>query len=123
MTTPPPLSDWIDREQEQPNKDDRILIFSPCYPKGDEMRYRIVDAQFFKRTKYATHWCKLVDVQTAIPSPYQQLTRELCHVLNIQIDDKVMPEHLQKALSKAREILLAVEQLNDKVTRTGGITP
>jgi hypothetical protein len=42
-----------------PKKDCRIIIFSPDYPKGHEMRYRIINAQFFLMCKEATHWSYL----------------------------------------------------------------
>ena len=39
-----------------PDSEDRILIFSYCYKKGNPMRIRIVDAQFAKICNDATHW-------------------------------------------------------------------
>ena len=37
----------------------RILAFSPSYPVGHEMRFRIVDSQFLKIIGEATHWMEL----------------------------------------------------------------
>lgn len=54
---PTPCSAWIARgEQDPPEGGERILVFSPCYPKGHEMRYRILDARFFKIVTEATHF-------------------------------------------------------------------
>lgn len=54
---PTPCSAWIARgEQPAPEDGERILVFSPCYPKGHEMRHRILDARFFKIVTEATHF-------------------------------------------------------------------
>jgi hypothetical protein len=37
----------------------RILTFSPIYPKGHEMRFRIMDARFFNISSEATHFAIL----------------------------------------------------------------
>lgn len=56
---------WIDREEELPprhRKGDaavRVMVFSPEYPPGHEMRYRIVDSQFVRIMTDATHWTEL----------------------------------------------------------------
>jgi hypothetical protein len=34
----------------------RILIFTPDYPKGDPMRFRIIDPQFVKFMYLVTHF-------------------------------------------------------------------
>jgi len=47
----------LDRTFKEEN---RVMIFSPCYP-NNEMRYRIVDAQFVDRLTDATHWMALRD--------------------------------------------------------------
>ena len=55
--SPSPCSSWIARGEQDPPADSvRILVFSPCYPKGHEMRYRILDARFFKTAAEATHF-------------------------------------------------------------------
>ncbi len=40
-------------------KEPRVFVFSPQYPKGSEMRIRILDAQFVHILTDATHWKKL----------------------------------------------------------------
>ena len=57
--------DWIDRNDEMPGeellkKGSRILIFSPVYPEGNGMRYRVAESQFFKFMADATHWALLI---------------------------------------------------------------
>jgi hypothetical protein len=37
----------------------RILIFSPNYPEGHSMRFRIIDGQFWGNCIEATHWAQL----------------------------------------------------------------
>lgn len=34
----------------------RVEIFSPIYPKNSELRIRIIDSQFVRICKEATHW-------------------------------------------------------------------
>ncbi len=50
---------WVQRSEGNPPEGSRVLIFSPVYPKGHEMRYRIIDAQFFQKCEEATHWLNL----------------------------------------------------------------
>lgn len=42
-----------------PPDDERLLTFSPVYPIGDVMRFRIMDSQFLRLCKEVTHWCPL----------------------------------------------------------------
>ena len=42
-------------------QEDRVLIFSPCYSKQSEMRYRTISGNFVSICKEATHWARLVD--------------------------------------------------------------
>lgn len=46
---------WRTRD-EKPLPDKRILIFSPDYPEESGMRKRIIDSQFLRICKDATHW-------------------------------------------------------------------
>jgi len=50
---------WIDRRDASPPEDKKVLIFSPAYPEGDSMRYRVLDGEFFKLMTDATHWAYL----------------------------------------------------------------
>jgi hypothetical protein len=36
-----------------------MMVFSPVYPEGDPMRFRILDGQFFRLSPGATHWAIL----------------------------------------------------------------
>lgn len=50
----------INRKDKMPEeKDGRILIFSPIYSKEHDMRFRIIDWEFFKFCIEATHWISL----------------------------------------------------------------
>lgn len=40
-------------------KGKRVMIFTPVYPEGHEMRYRLVDREFVKVCTDATHWAPL----------------------------------------------------------------
>jgi len=54
--------DWISRNEELPPPRKRgephvhVLVFSPDYPSGDSMRYRIVPIEFVSVMTEATHW-------------------------------------------------------------------
>ena len=50
---------------KKPICEDRILVFSSCYSKGDPMRFRTIDSQFLKT-------CNDVDMWAYIPEPTQQ---------------------------------------------------
>lgn len=45
----------------KPRLGERILIFSPNYSKDNDIRWRIIDSQFLKICKDATHWAYLED--------------------------------------------------------------
>jgi hypothetical protein len=44
----------------------RVLTFSPAYPKGDHMRYRILAAQFVEICKEVTHWIDVDDLEPVL---------------------------------------------------------
>ena len=46
-------------DENQMEKSERILVYTPDYPDGDPMQIRIIDAQFFKLCKDATQWSVL----------------------------------------------------------------
>jgi hypothetical protein len=48
---------WRSIKDTPPNE--RLLTFSPVYPVGDVMRFRIMDSQFLKLCKEVTYWCPL----------------------------------------------------------------
>lgn len=50
---------WIDRNEELPPDGMLVLIFSPIYPEGNSMRFRVMDSQFVRISTDATHWTKL----------------------------------------------------------------
>ncbi len=50
---------WIPRDGKLPPKGGRILVFSPIYPEGDALRFRILDSEFFCIATDATHWALL----------------------------------------------------------------
>lgn len=47
---------WWNRREKMPNLGERILIFSPVYSEGEEMRIRIIDSQFFSISLDAEWW-------------------------------------------------------------------
>ena len=52
--------DWKCIKEEKP-AEGRILVYSPTYPVGDSMRYRIIDSSFLSICKEVTHWCELTN--------------------------------------------------------------
>lgn len=50
---------WVERSEGNPPENSRIVIFSPCYPKGDPFRFRIIDAQSFRICTEATKFLVL----------------------------------------------------------------
>lgn len=56
------LLKWKNVKRELPvSPTSRILVYSPIYPVGDTMRYRIINASFLEKCKEVTHWCMLVN--------------------------------------------------------------
>lgn len=51
-----PIEDHNDLEQFTT---DRIVVFTPNYAEGDDMRYRIMDKLFVRFSTDATHWAPL----------------------------------------------------------------
>jgi hypothetical protein len=49
------MNEWINAKDVLPGEDEWVLGFSPKYPVGNDMRYRILQGRF---VKYAdiTHW-------------------------------------------------------------------
>ena len=47
------------RDRLPTESEGRVLIFSPIYPIGDPMRWRIVDWQFVRIMSEATHWVSI----------------------------------------------------------------
>jgi len=50
----------------------RVLIFSPCYEKGDSERLRWVDAQFVYILTNATHWAVVPEPIIREPKEYDK---------------------------------------------------
>lgn len=44
-------------------KDGRVLAFSPIYPEGHFMRWRIIDGQFIRITSEVDKWISLNDLE------------------------------------------------------------
>ena len=49
----------VDRDALKNIKGVRVLVFSPVYPEGHEMRYRLMDGQFVRISTEATHYAHL----------------------------------------------------------------
>jgi len=58
-TARPNDTQWILIEDELPPEDIRVLVFSPCYGEGSEMRFRTLNGGFVKMLTGATHWAYL----------------------------------------------------------------
>jgi hypothetical protein len=50
---------WTNVKAFLPLDDKRVLVFSPIYPKGHEMRFRVVNGQFVRLMGEVTHWRSL----------------------------------------------------------------
>lgn len=50
------MGDWISVKDRLPEDDVYVLIYSPCYPKCDQMNRRLILGQFVKISTDATHW-------------------------------------------------------------------
>ena len=48
--------EWYSKNNAMPADDWRIITFSPVYPKGHEMRIRVMQGQFVKYCSDVTHW-------------------------------------------------------------------
>lgn len=59
------LFGWVSRDERMPVSEDgrRVLAFSPTYPKGHEMRHRMMDPQFFRICGEATHWLSVERIE------------------------------------------------------------
>ena len=58
---------WV-RVEDYKGYDGRILVFSPIYPVGDPMRYRIIDSQFLKTCKDVSHYYILNEPSESSPA-------------------------------------------------------
>jgi len=58
---------WTSRETLPTDVHRRVLAFSPLYPKGDGMRYRLMDAQFLRISTEVTHWVYVDDIEPSFP--------------------------------------------------------
>ena len=48
--------EWTNRSESLPEGNQRVLVFSPCYPVGHEMRFRILSGQFLRLTDDVESW-------------------------------------------------------------------
>jgi hypothetical protein len=71
-----------------PNK--RVLTFSPSYPVGDTMRFRLMDGQFVKICKEVTLWCSEDDLEPVTNSGgmIMKLLSE-SEILNLKKGDRI----------------------------------
>ncbi len=49
---------WVHRDTALPDCG-RVLVYSPIYPQGHTMRFRIMDSVFVRISTEATHWLSL----------------------------------------------------------------
>ena len=68
------ILNWVPRSI-LPSKSGRVLAFSPCYPKGKEMRVRILEGRFLRMCKEATHWAVIPEPANA-PTPKTEMSTE-----------------------------------------------
>lgn len=56
---------WRSSAKEVPPEGTRkqVLTFSPAYPRGDMMRYRILDGQFVGICKEVTKWVYIDELE------------------------------------------------------------
>lgn len=57
--------EWVSREDRFPEKDQRVLAFSPVYPEGHSMRYRLIEGQFIRISIEVTHWIDVEELAIA----------------------------------------------------------
>ena len=53
---------WHLTDEEMPEPHRRVLTFSPIYPQGEPVRYRILEGQYVKLTKEVRMWAYLEDL-------------------------------------------------------------
>jgi hypothetical protein len=59
---------WIKRNDEMPERGERVIAFSPVYPKGHEMRFRILDGQFIRITTEVEYWAYCEPMADSLPN-------------------------------------------------------
>jgi hypothetical protein len=59
---------WVKRNDEMPERGERVIAFSPVYPKGHEMRFRILDGQFIRITTEVEYWAYCEPMADSLPS-------------------------------------------------------
>lgn len=69
LLSPPSCSaSWIKRNDETPERGERVIAFSPVYPKGHEMRFRILDGQFIRITTEVEYWAYCEPMMDSLPN-------------------------------------------------------
>lgn len=63
---------WIKRNDEMPERGERVIAFSPVYPKGHEMRFRILDGQFIRITTEVEYWAYCEPMADSLPNATAQ---------------------------------------------------
>ena len=61
-------SSWRKRNEEMPESGQRVVAFSPVYPKGHEMRFRILDGQFLRITTEVEYWADCEENFQSLPN-------------------------------------------------------
>ena len=66
----PPLvrQSWRKRNKEMPERGQRVVAFSPVYPEGHEMRFRILDGQFLRITTEVEYWTDCEELFQYLPN-------------------------------------------------------
>lgn len=59
---------WIKRNDEMPERGERVIAFSPVYPRGHEMRFRILDGQFIRITTEVEYWAYCEPMADSLPN-------------------------------------------------------
>lgn len=59
---------WVKRNNEMPEHGQRVIAFSPVYPKGHEMRFRILDGQFVRITTEVEYWAYCEPMADSLPN-------------------------------------------------------
>lgn len=66
-TIKPPI--WKRRGDNLPPPDTRVLAFSSCYPKGHDMRWRMLSSQFLRLCSEVDLW---TECEQLLPSDFKE---------------------------------------------------
>ena len=59
---------WFSKNKDKlpENGDERVIVFSPIYPIGHNMKFRIIQAQFIKICTNVTQWAYISELEKEI---------------------------------------------------------